>query len=57
MGGLIGLVVFVLDIVAIIDCAQSSMDQGKKVLWIILILLLPLVGMILYYLVGKKSTV
>jgi hypothetical protein len=56
MGGLIGLVVFVLDIVAIIDCAQSSMDSGKKALWIVLILLLPLVGMILYYLVGKKST-
>ncbi len=55
MTGLIGLVVFVLDILAIIDCAKSTMDNGKKTLWIILIILLPLIGMILYYLVGKKS--
>ncbi len=52
---IISLVVFVLDIIAIVDCAKSSMDGGKKVLWIILILLLPLLGLILYYLVGRKS--
>ena len=47
------LVIFVLDILAIIDCAKSSMDSGKKVLWIVLILVLPLLGLILYYLVGR----
>jgi hypothetical protein len=30
------------------------MDTGKKVLWILLILILPLIGPILYYLVGRK---
>jgi hypothetical protein len=49
-----GLLILVLDIVAIIDCAQRSMDTGKKVLWILLILILPLIGPILYYLVGRK---
>ncbi len=53
---IVSLVVFVLDIIAIVDCVKSSMDGGKKVLWIILILLLPLLGLILYYLVGRKST-
>jgi len=51
---LIGLVVFVLDIIAILDCLKSNMDSGKKVLWILLILILPLAGLLLYYLVGKK---
>lgn len=53
MNTLIGLVILVLDIVAIIDCVKSSWTTGKKVLWIILILILPLIGMILYFLLGK----
>ena len=55
MQGLVGLIVLVLDIIAIIDAVKSSMDKGKKALWIILILILPIVGLILYYLVGKKK--
>jgi len=54
MGGILGLVVLVLDIIAIVDALKSSMDTGKKVLWIVLILLLPVVGMVLYFLIGKK---
>ncbi|MFA5389216.1 MAG: PLDc N-terminal domain-containing protein [Candidatus Omnitrophota bacterium] len=55
MGGILGLIVLVLDIIAIVDALKSSMDTGKKALWIILILLLPVVGMVLYFLIGKKQ--
>ena len=55
MGGLLGLVVLVLDIIAIVDAVKSSLETGKKVLWIILILALPILGMVLYFLVGKKK--
>jgi len=55
MTTLIGLVVLVLDIIAIIDVLKSSVATGKKVLWIILILVLPFVGMVLYFLIGKKQ--
>lgn len=55
MGTLITLVVLVLDIVAIVDAVKSSIDTGKKALWIILILLLPVIGMVLYFLIGKKK--
>ncbi len=54
MGGILGLLVLVLDIVAIVDVLNSSMDRGKKVLWVIVILVLPVVGMALYFLLGKK---
>jgi len=54
MTGLIGLAILVADIIAILDCVKSNKDTGKKVLWILLILILPLVGLILYYLVGRK---
>jgi hypothetical protein len=55
MGAILGLVVLVLDIIAIVDALKSSMDTGKKALWIILILILPVVGMVLYFLIGKKQ--
>jgi hypothetical protein len=55
MTAILGLVVLVLDIIAIIDVLKSSMATGKKALWIILILVLPLVGMVLYFLIGKKQ--
>ena len=55
MGALAGLVILILDVIAIIDAVKSSMVTGKKVLWILLILLLPLIGLILYYLLGRKK--
>jgi len=55
MGGILGLLILVLDIIAILDVLKSSMDSGKKALWVILILILPVVGMVLYFLIGKKA--
>jgi hypothetical protein len=54
MKGLLSLVILVLDIIAIIDVIKGSMDTVKKVLWIVLIILLPVIGLILYYLLGRK---
>ena len=56
MQSIIGLVILILDILAIIQVLKSSVSGGKKALWIILILILPLVGLIMYYLIGKKSS-
>lgn len=54
MSGIFGLILFILDILAIVDCAKSNKDTGKKVIWILVILFLPLIGLILYYLLGRK---
>lgn len=54
MGGLLSLVVLALDIVAILDVAKRRLPTGHKALWILLILLLPVAGLILYYLLGRK---
>jgi len=54
MGGILGLLVLVLDIVAIVDVLKSSINTDKKALWIIVIFVLPVVGMALYFWVGKK---
>ena len=55
MAAILGLLVLVLDIIAIVDVIKSSMDTGKKALWIILVLILPVIGMVLYFLIGKKT--
>ncbi|MBL8012514.1 MAG: PLDc N-terminal domain-containing protein [Candidatus Omnitrophica bacterium] len=55
MYGILGLIIFVFDIIAIMDVIKSSYDGTKKALWIILILLLPFLGMILYFLLGRKT--
>jgi phospholipase D-like protein len=46
------LVVTVLDIIALVSLLKSGADSGTKILWALLIILLPLLGMILYFLMG-----
>jgi len=52
---LVGLVILVLDIIAIIDVLKSSMDTVKKIIWTAVIIFLPLLGLILYFLLGRKK--
>lgn len=44
------------DVYTILQIAQSSASTGKKTLWIVLVILLPLVGFMLWYLIGPKSS-
>jgi len=52
MYSLLGLIILVLDIIAIVSIFKSSADTGSKLLWVILVILLPVIGMILYFLMG-----
>ena len=52
MFSLIGLVILVLDVIALVSLLQSGADTATKILWTLLIILLPVVGMILYFLMG-----
>jgi hypothetical protein len=54
-GGLLGLIILVLDIIAIISVLKSGLDPVMKLVWILVILLLPVLGMILYFLLGAKK--
>ena len=55
MNTLSGLAILVLDLIAMVDCLKSEAPMEKKLLWILLVLILPVVGMILYFLLGKKQ--
>jgi hypothetical protein len=54
VSGLLGLVILALDIYAIVKTLGSSASTGTKVLWILVILLLPVLGLILWALLGPK---
>ncbi len=49
-----GLIILALDIYAIIKVLNSGASTGAKVGWILLILILPLVGLIIWYFAGPK---
>ena len=55
VGGILGLIILILDIWAIVKIFQSSASTGAKVLWTLLIILLPVVGLIIWLLLGPKG--
>ncbi|AKS08907.1 PLDc N-terminal domain-containing protein [Pseudomonas trivialis] len=54
---LAGLILLALDIWAIINVFKSGASTGAKVLWILLILLLPLLGLIIWAIAGPRGNV
>jgi hypothetical protein len=50
-----GVIVLLLDIWAMVSILQSGGTPVEKLIWVILILVLPLIGFILWYLIGPGS--
>ncbi len=53
--GLGGLIVLIADVWAIVNIFQSGADTGSKVLWTVVVILLPVLGFILWLLFGPKT--
>jgi len=53
--GLLGLLILAGDVWAVINIFQSSATNEKKLLWILVVLLLPLLGLILWFFLGPRS--
>ncbi|HEV2039111.1 MAG TPA: PLDc N-terminal domain-containing protein [Casimicrobiaceae bacterium] len=52
---LLGVLILIADIWAIINIFQSSVSNEKKLIWIIAVVLLPLLGLILWYFLGPRN--
>ena len=52
---LLGTVILLLDIFAIVSVLLGSSGVMRKLLWIALFILLPILGMVLYFLIGRNS--
>lgn len=55
VGGLLGLIWLIILVWAIVKVAKSSAGTFSKLLWIIVLLVFPLVGLILWLLLGPKG--
>jgi len=55
LSGLGGLIILALDIWAIVSIIGSSTSTGKKVLWVLLVLILPVVGFLIWLIAGPRS--
>lgn len=55
IGGLLGLIWLFIVIWAIVKVAQSSAGAISKLLWILILLFLPVLGLIAWLLLGPKS--
>ena len=53
--GLGGLIVLALNIWAIISILGSAASTGSKVLWTLLVLVLPVLGVIIWFIAGPKG--
>lgn len=53
-GGILGIIILILDIYAIIRIVQSGAEPLWKAIWIVVVVLLPVLGLILWFLFGPK---
>ncbi|PKQ09661.1 MAG: hypothetical protein CVT73_01465 [Alphaproteobacteria bacterium HGW-Alphaproteobacteria-12] len=53
-GGILGIIILIVDIYAIIRIVQSGAEPVWKAVWIVIVLLLPVLGLILWFLFGPK---
>lgn len=55
MSFLIGVLILAADIWAILNIFQSGADNGKKVLWTVLVLIFPIAGLLLWFFLGPRQ--
>jgi hypothetical protein len=52
---IVSLLILIADIWAIINIIQSNESAGSKALWVVLVLVLPILGLIIWYFAGPRS--
>lgn len=55
VGGLLGLLILIADVWAIVNIFQSPASTGSKVLWTVLVLVLPVLGLIIWFFAGPRT--
>jgi hypothetical protein len=55
--GLWGTIVLILDVIAILSIVRSGYSLVGKLIWTLVVLALPLVGMLAWFFVGEKRSI
>ncbi len=55
VGGILGLIILILDIYAVMKVFGSGASTGVKIIWTLLIVFLPIIGLVAWFFAGPKS--
>ncbi|MBU3071327.1 PLDc N-terminal domain-containing protein [Aestuariicella sp. G3-2] len=55
ISGILGLLILIADVWAIINIAQSSASMVEKLIWILVVLLLPVLGLLIWFFAGPRG--
>jgi hypothetical protein len=55
LGGIFGLFLLVVWVISIVDIVRSHLGAGKTAAWLLIVLLLPFVGSLLYWTLRQPS--
>lgn len=55
VGGLLGLIILIADVWVIVRTIEAPVSTGSKVFWVILILILPILGLIVWLIAGPRG--
>lgn len=54
-GGIWGLLVLIVDVWAIVSIIRSGATTEKKILWVVIVAVLPVLGVILWYFLAPET--
>ncbi len=55
LNGILGFLILAAEVWAVISIFQSGTSNEKKALWIVLVILVPLIGLIVWYFLGPRG--
>jgi drug/metabolite transporter (DMT)-like permease len=56
VGGFFGLLLLIAVVYAVINVVQSRVSTGAKVVWVVLVIVLPFLGFIIWLFFGPRSS-
>ncbi|MGK9064075.1 PLD nuclease N-terminal domain-containing protein [Stutzerimonas chloritidismutans] len=53
--GVLAVLVLILDVLAIAQVWRSGIEVGRKIIWSLVIILLPVVGLVMWFMAAKSQ--
>lgn len=57
MSAIFGGLIFILTIFALVDVLRNEFIGSNKIIWLLTVILLPVIGFILYFFIGREQRV
>lgn len=55
--GLILVLILILPVIALVDIVRSQFVGNDKLIWVLIVLFLPVLGSILYFIIGNRQKI